>query len=211
MNATSRGAVLGKEQRSVLQCLIEHKCWSHSSGWTWSTRSRTEKIIHSLVKYGLVEQQQEKIGSRTLPVYYATIAGISLVASWQADRRREAAGKAALNVKPTAAANWRPVEECRQQHASGRICWKNAGHVERGDLEHEDVEGIHWTELPNRADERVKTWKVDPGQNPDECVLVLNGRRYLLGTSVHAIVFDLQQRTGEGTAAPATLMTGSDE
>lgn len=43
---------LGTVQQSVLRALLHHGCWP--GGWLWDTRSRTIKVLDSLVKRGLV-------------------------------------------------------------------------------------------------------------------------------------------------------------
>jgi DNA-binding PadR family transcriptional regulator len=46
---------LGKSQLAVLRSLYEHNGWYSGCGWIWNTYSGTRRIIHTLVKIGLVD------------------------------------------------------------------------------------------------------------------------------------------------------------
>lgn len=44
---------LGSTQRQVLECLVERGFWYAGCGWTWDTRSGTERLMDALVKKGV--------------------------------------------------------------------------------------------------------------------------------------------------------------
>ena len=50
---------LGKHQCSLLYSLRQHGSWCRRSGWIWDTPSRTERILASLVRRGLVARSPE--------------------------------------------------------------------------------------------------------------------------------------------------------
>lgn len=97
MDATNK-AGLGKEQRTLLETLVEHGYWYHGAGWVWSTRSRTTKLLDSLKARRLVSLEREaNMGSRGADVYRPTPAGVELVASWRQARQ---AAKLATSQQP---------------------------------------------------------------------------------------------------------------
>ena len=183
---------LGSEQRAILEALLAHGHWSRGAGWVWSTLSRTQKLLESLMRHQLVERGQEQVGMKRTrsTVYRVTPAGVALVTKWRDERQR--AKLAVLHPY------------CNQRHASGRICLKPVGHASSGES-HEDAEGVTWgspaggafkdgQRLPAEevhTDERVKTYKVT--NTPAGLVLTLNGWSFLLGDSAPSIAFELQQ------------------
>lgn len=62
---------LGVNQRSVLECLVDHGSWPH--GWTWGTEQNTIRILDTLVDRGLVQVAGK--GRFTTGTYTATEAG----------------------------------------------------------------------------------------------------------------------------------------
>lgn len=53
---------LGKNQRSVLESLVQHRGWD-GGRWVWTNESTTLRILDSLVRRGLAE----KVGSHYRP------------------------------------------------------------------------------------------------------------------------------------------------
>lgn len=56
---------LGKTQKQVLICLVQHKRWYRACGWLWDTHSNTERVLQSMIKYDLVEVDRKKANFRT--------------------------------------------------------------------------------------------------------------------------------------------------
>jgi hypothetical protein len=75
---------LGTNQLGVLRSLRDHGKWYGSGwgcGWAWSTKAKTELILDSLVRRGLVAKAIETTGAnRTAMVWRPTEAGLALVA-----------------------------------------------------------------------------------------------------------------------------------
>lgn len=65
---------LGREQLGVLKSLRDHGRWSRGCGWIWSTHGKTERILDSLVKRGLVIKSTEEVPrSRLFAAYTRTV------------------------------------------------------------------------------------------------------------------------------------------
>lgn len=65
---------LGEVQKGVLSALRRHGEWSCRAGWVWDTRRRTERILESLVKRGLVERIEEQREPVWQPARYRVIS-----------------------------------------------------------------------------------------------------------------------------------------
>src|SRR5215469_3326707 len=49
---------LGKDQRAIYRCLQEHKSWYPGCDWIWGNRSKTIRLLDSLVRRGYVRKEQ---------------------------------------------------------------------------------------------------------------------------------------------------------
>jgi len=70
---------IGTTQIEVLKMLSEHGRWADGCGWTWSTKSNTERIMESLVKRGLAERTGTIVIRREVMGYAITEAGTKAV------------------------------------------------------------------------------------------------------------------------------------
>lgn len=53
---------IGPTQLSVLQCLRQHGFWSRRGcGWHWNGMAKTQQVLDSLVKRGLVTKDEKGV------------------------------------------------------------------------------------------------------------------------------------------------------
>jgi hypothetical protein len=45
---------IGKTQREILKCVLDHGCWYSGCGWLWTSYHETERLMESLAKRGLL-------------------------------------------------------------------------------------------------------------------------------------------------------------
>ena len=79
---------LGDDQRGVLMCFPSHGHWYWGCGWTWDGNGKTERILESLVRRGLVAKAIEPIlaHGRGAMVYHPTPAGLAWIEAERAIR-----------------------------------------------------------------------------------------------------------------------------
>jgi hypothetical protein len=82
----SVATVLGKDQRGALRSLMAHNSgrWTTRCGWVWGNNGGTSRILRSMVKYGLVEEEASGDGYGTFVI---TPAGVETVLEWRQERK----------------------------------------------------------------------------------------------------------------------------
>ena len=82
---------LGPTQRAVLECFLQHSgSWYRGCGWLWDTWSRTERIMESLHRRGMLDRVKTRLGRTHIErvLYSINDRGRRELNRGQADRDR---------------------------------------------------------------------------------------------------------------------------